>query len=167
MRLLVAAVALGCAGPRSDASRRAERFPDPTCDALPVQRPRGAVLRVSRLDGESLTHVLDAALVADATCPIDVLSRPECVHLTDEAMDYVWGRLVAVAPHTIALERHGECIHCGGPWITIEWPGGLCERGIGHFHSVTSAAWERFARAVHVLEAAASAGGVEATAPPR
>jgi hypothetical protein len=33
----------------------------------------------------------------------------------------------------IAIERHGECIHCGGPWFAIQWPDGRCDRGTDHF----------------------------------
>ena len=165
--LVIAVVALGC-GAQHERSSRADRVEDPKCDRLPRERPRGAVLRVGRVDGESLTHTLDAALVADAACPTSLLlENPRCVHLTDEAMDYVWNRLVTIEPHAIVVERRGECIHCGGPWLSIEWPGGRCDRGTDHFHEVVKASWDRLDRAVHVLEAAAAAGGVEATRPPR
>jgi hypothetical protein len=79
----------------------------------------------------------------------------------------VWAQLVAVRPNLIAMERHGECIHCGGPWIVIEWPRGQCQRGTGHFHDIASGSQERFDRAVRVLELAAAAGGVEARQPIR
>jgi hypothetical protein len=126
------------------------------------------VLSVRRVDGESLTRVLDVALVADAECPTrPTLEDPACVRLTDGAMDYVWGELVAAAPHEIAIERHGECIHCGGPGFTITWPDGHCERGRDHWHDIAPSSEDRFDRALHVLEAAAAAGGIKPTAPPR
>ncbi len=109
---------------------RGDDVADPVCDPLPQTRPAGVVVRVGRVDGESLTHVLDVALVADAPCPKrPILEDAPCVRLADDAMDYVWRELVAAAPHEIAIERHGECIHCGGPWFAIEWPSGRCDRG--------------------------------------
>jgi len=147
---------------------RGDEVADPVCDPMPQKRPPGVVLRVGRVDGESLTHVLDAALVADAACPKrSILEDPACVRLTDEAMDYVWRELVAAAPHKIVVERHGECIHCGGSWFALEWPEGRCDRGNDHFFEVERASWDSFDRAVRVLEAAAAAGGVTPTAPPR
>jgi len=147
---------------------RDEMSTEPRCDPLPSARPAGAVMRVGRVDGASLTTVFDVALVADAACPTAILTpSPACVKLTGEAMDYIWAKLVAVAPHRIAMEGHGECIHCGGSWIAIEWPRGQCERGSDHFHDVADASQDRFDRAVQALTVAASAGGIEATAPIR
>ena len=164
---------LGCtshtersAGDRGPQAR--SDFPDPECDPLPRTRPPGVVLSVSRVDGESLEHVLDVALVADAECPRrPTLEDPTCVRLTDDAMDYVWGELVAAAPHEIAMERHDECIHCGGPWFTVTWPDGSCDRGRDHWHDISGRSEDRFDRALQVLEAAAAAGGITPTAPPR
>jgi hypothetical protein len=171
---LVALAMIGCTSHacRSAGEReprpRGDDIADPVCDPLPQSRPRGVVLRVGRVDGESLTHVLDAALVADAPCPTHpTLEDPACVRLTEEAMDYVWRELVATAPHEIAIERHGECIHCGGPWFGIEWPGGRCDRGMDHFFDIPRKSWDRFERALRILEAAAAAGGVTPKAPPR
>jgi hypothetical protein len=108
------------------------------------------------------------ALVADAACPKrPILENAPCVRLADDAMDYVWRELVAAAPHEIAIERHGECIHCGGPWFAIEWPSGRCDRGTDHIHGIARKSWDRFDRAVHVFEAAVAAGGIKPTAPPR
>ncbi|APR88427.1 hypothetical protein A7982_13776 [Minicystis rosea] len=126
------------------------------------------VLRIGRVDGASLTRVLDVALVADARCPTHpFLEDPACVRLADDAMDYVWGKLVAAAPHEIAIERHGECIHCGGPWFTIEWPNGRCDRATNHFYDIARRSWDRFDSAMSALEAAAAAGGITPTAPSR
>ena len=147
---------------------RGDDVADQVCDPLPQTRPPRVVLHVGRVDGQSLTHVLDAALVADAACPKrPILEDAACVRLTDDAMDYVWRELVAAAPHEIATERHGECIHCGGSWLAIEWPDGRCDRGSDQFHEIASRSSDRFARAVQVLEAAAAAGGITPTAPPR
>jgi hypothetical protein len=149
-------------------SRPGDDVPEPVCDPLPRTRPAGVVSSVRRVDGESLTYVLDVALVADAECPRrPTLEDPACVRLTDDAMDYVWSELVAAAPHEIALERHGECIHCGGPGFTITWPDGRCDRGRDHWHDISQGSEERFDRALQVLEAAAAAGGITPTAPPR
>jgi hypothetical protein len=151
-----------------DRGRPRDDVPDPECDPLPPTRPPGVVLSVRRVDGQSLTHVLDAALVADAECPRrPTLEDPACVRLTDDAMDYVWRELVAAAPHEIVIERHGECIHCGGPGFTITWPDGRCERGRNHWHDIAPGSEDRFDRALHVLEAGAAAGGITPTAPPR
>lgn len=142
--------------------------PDPGCDPLPRTRPPGVVLSVHRVDGESLTRVLDVALVADAECPRrPTLEDPACVPLSDDAMDYVWSELVAAAPHEIAIERHGECIHCGGPGFAITWQDGRCERSRDHWHDISDGSEDRFNRALQVLEAAAAAGGITTTAPPR
>lgn len=158
----------GCSAGERVPQPRGDDVPDPVCDPLPQTRPPGVVLRVGRVDGESLTHVLDVALVADAACPTrSIHEAPACVRLTDDAMDYVWRELVAAAPHEIAIERHGECIHCGGPWFAIAWPNGRCDRGTDHFHDIARKSRERFDRAQHVLEAAAAAGGITPTAPPR
>jgi hypothetical protein len=168
---IIALAMIGCtshaAGER-EPRPRGDEVPDPVCDPLPQARPPGVVLHVGRVDGESLTHVLDVALVADAQCPKrPFLGDPACVRLADDAMDYVWRELVTAAPHEIMVERHGECIHCGGPSFAIEWPDGRCDRGTDHFHDISPNSWDRFDRAVRVLEAAAAAGGITPTAPPR
>jgi hypothetical protein len=158
---------VGCSAKEREPRSRDDMVPDPVCDPLPQKRPPRVVLHAGRVDGESLTHVLDVALVADAKCPTRLtLEDPACVRLTDDAMDYVWGKLVAAAPHEIVIERHGECIHCGGPWFTIEWPNGRCERGMGHFHDIARKSWDRFDSAMSILEAAAAASGITPTAPP-
>ncbi|TKC99040.1 hypothetical protein [Polyangium fumosum] len=171
---LVALVMIGCTPHAGRAAGEHEPWPrgndvaDPVCEPLPETRPPGVVLRVGRVDGESLTHVLDVALVADAKCPTrTLLEAPACVRLANDAMDYVWRELVTVAPHEIAVERHGECIHCGGPWFAIEWPDGRCDRGTDPFHDIARTSWDRFDRAVQLLEAAAAAGGITPAAPPR
>ena len=172
--VLVALMMIGCTSPAGRSAGDRELWPrgddvaDLVCDRLPQTRPAGVVLSVGRVDGESLTYVLDVALVADAACPKrPPLKDASCVRLADDAMDYVWRELVAAAPHEIATERHGECIHCGGPWFAIEWPNGRCDRRTDHFHGIASKSRDRFDRAVHVLEATAAAGGIKPTAPPR
>jgi len=163
VKLLVLALTTACHGPAPDLGKQ-----DPPCRALPAKRPAAAILKLARVDGESLTHTIDVALVADAPCPHrPTLEDPTCIRLTDEAMDYVWHALVAIAPHTIALQRHDQCIHCGGNWITIEWAGGTCSRGNDHFFDVAQPSQQRFERAVQILAAAAAAGGVKEKAPPR
>lgn len=134
--------------------RERELWPDPTCEPLPTARPPGARVHVSRRDGESLSQTLDVVFVDDAECPRSFagIPPPECLRATPEAMDSIWAELVATELHRVEQERHGECIHCGGPWIHIEWTGGGCERGVGVFHDVRAGSWERFNGAVLFLE---------------
>ena len=70
---------------------------------------RGGVLRLARVDGESLTHVVDVALLADAAYPTrPIFEDAPCVRLADDAMDYVWRELVAAAPHEIAIRSRSR-----------------------------------------------------------
>lgn len=147
------ALALGCTPrdpPRADVD---DAWPDPVCEPLPAQRPAAATIAISRRDGQTLERTIDAVFVDDAPCPISpILPPPECLRTDPAAMDAIWAELVAIELHRVEQERHGECIHCGGPWITIEWPSGGCSRGLGVRHDVARASWERFDRAVRFLE---------------
>jgi hypothetical protein len=163
------ALALACT-PLSPSSlkerRERESWPDPTCDPLPPARPPGARVHVSRRDGERMIRTLDVVFVDDAACPSSFagIPPPECLHATPAAMDSIWAELVATELHRVEQERHGECIHCGGPWISIEWPGGGCERGVSVHHDIGVGSWERFDGAVRFLEGIADA--VHAKGPP-
>jgi hypothetical protein len=163
MTRLALVLLVGCA--HTDGLERDELTAVPTCDALPATRPTGVVMRVIQVDGHSLERTLDAALVADAACPTSYLPpSPACVQLADDAMDYVWRELRALKPHEIAVEPHGPCIHCGGATISVTWPTGSCERGMGHHYAVASASYSDFTKAAQLFEAAAAAGGVVARA---
>ena len=131
-------------------------WPEPECEELPSARPPGLVITVSRRDGETMEHTLDAAFVADAPCPDRLtLPDPDCMHLPDEVADAMWAELVAMEPHRIGTERHGECIHCGGPSFSITWDRGECYRGTGVFDDIPRRSWDRFDRVVAYLEGVA------------
>lgn len=148
--------------PPRDVETRPADWPAPHCDRLPSPRPPGAVVELSIRDGESLERTLDVAFVHDAPCPAHaILESPQCVTLDAAAMDVLWSALVERALHEIHMETHGECIHCGGPWIAIAWTGGSCDVGTSVWDDVARADWDRFDAAVGFLERVAGLAGIE------
>ena len=155
---IVVGLCASCAPTQPPARRHRDPtpWPEPECDELPSARPPGLVITISRRDGETMDHLLDAAFVADAPCPKRVITAPpDCIHLPDDVADAMWTELVAMEPHRIGTKRHGECIHCGGPSFSIKWDGGGCDRGTGVWDDIPRRSWDRFDRVVTYLENAA------------
>jgi hypothetical protein len=151
--ILAASVAslLACTNHSADEPRPRS---EPLCDVLPAELPLGAVIKYSRRDTEQ-NPVYDVAYVADADCPeADVLvSAPECVRLTQEAMQVMWTTLHDLEVHRIEMVPvDGTCFHCGSRWITVKWPGGACSKGFGFEVEISVATDDRFSAAVVYLD---------------
>jgi hypothetical protein len=123
-----------------------ESAPEPSCRALPAKLPDGVVIDYSRHDREHET-IHDYAFVADAPCPEPHplgLPTPECVRGSRETIQLMWDRLRELEVHRIEMVEHGECPHCAGPWLVVEWPEGRCSAGIGYKWDISDDSQDRF-----------------------
>jgi hypothetical protein len=127
--------------------------PNRECTALPAELPRGAMIDYSRDDYEhNVVHHM--AFVVDAPCPEpELLPVPQCVRVSREVLQAMWTELRKMEVHRIEMvDREGQCPHCGGPWITVEWPDGRCSAGEGYAWDIAADSQDRYYEIARFLD---------------